>query len=378
MTPCMHAVYCGFGACLRALVEGAARQEGRTLDVNAVGTGGVYKDRTALDVALGGAVPRKAMAAYLRELGALRSPLTRLGIVSFEGDQAGKWPGMACHMPNFQGVEYELRKAVEDGADVNAAVFDCCGKIIWNELDGPCTATYLAASLGRCDVLGVLLAAPISADPDKGETTGSKMTPCHIACESNNPGAVTLLLAHGADPNFVDEYGWTPCMSAAAHGSTASLRALAAGAAVQEGRALDVNAVHEDDGRTALDIALSGDVSYWPEEEDQARSDLEEAAACLRDELGALTGRVVRRRRVCRAAVRELLHRRAAEWLLHKYAAAKARVDFAPGGAGAQKAAAEFASVAASEAAQPPAGAGAGAGDERPRKRARTDGGGVI
>ena len=34
-----------------------------------------------------------------------------------------------------------------------------------------------------------------------------------------------------------------------------------------------------------------------------------------------------------------------------RYKAAKARVDFAPGGTGAQKAAAEFASVAAKEAA---------------------------
>ena len=76
----------------------------------------------------------------------------------------------------------------------------------------------------------------------------------------------------------------------------------------------------------------------------------DEAAVLLRDELGALTGRAVRRRRVCRLAVRELLHRRAAEWLLHKYAAAKARVDFAPGGAGAQLAAAEFTAAAGGQA----------------------------
>ena len=77
----------------------------------------------------------------------------------------------------------------------------------------------------------------------------------------------------------------------------------------------------------------------------------EEAAACLRDELGALTYSEVRAR-ATRARIRKfVLHARAVGWFVWRYKAAKARVDFAPGGTGAQKAAAEFASVAATEAA---------------------------
>ncbi len=64
-------------------------------------------------------------------------------------------------------------------------------------------------------------------------------------------------------------------MIAAAIGRTACLHALAEGTARQpEGRTLDVNAVDRD-GKTALDIALSCNGN-------------EEAAAYLRDELGAL------------------------------------------------------------------------------------------
>ena len=43
-----------------------------------------------------------------------------------------------------------------------------------------------------------------------------------------------------------------------------------------------------------------------------------------------------------------VIHARAAVWFLRRYQAAKARVEFAPGGVGAQKAAASFASVLAS------------------------------
>ena len=71
-TPCMYAAYCGRTACLRALAQGTARQEGRTLDVNAVATGGGFKGKTALDLALD--QDKDEAAAYLRdELGALRA-----------------------------------------------------------------------------------------------------------------------------------------------------------------------------------------------------------------------------------------------------------------------------------------------------------------
>ena len=116
-------------------------------------------------------------------------------------------------------------------------------------------------------------------------------------------------------------------------------------------------------GKTALDLAL---------EQNHA-----EAAAYLRDELGALTAKAIRRRRVCRLAIRVLLqyklHRRAKQWLIERLAAAKARVDFAPGGAGADQAAASFAVAAAvPPQAPPPPPSSDDSCDEPPAKRART------
>ena len=237
---------------------------------------------------------------------------------------------------------------------MNAACF------YWQDgtMGGTCTAACVAARRGHLGVLGVLLAAPVSADPDKGDTSDG-WAPLHAACNYDNPDAVTVLLAHGADPNLADKEGVTPCMMAACWGHTASLWALADGAARQEGRTLDVNAVSTSGnwkGRTALDLAVD--------------HNKDEAAAYLRDELGALTNSEVRAR-ATRARIRKfVLHARAVGWFVWRYKAAKARVDFAPGGTGAQKAAAEFASVAATEAAKevetddvPPP----------PRKRQRTE-----
>ena len=178
-----------------------------------------------------------------------------LGLAIINGDAAG------------------ARKAV-DGADVNAAVFNCYGTMC---LGGDCTAAFVAARHGHTGFLGVLLAAPVSADPDKGDT-GTGWTPLHAACANDHPDAVTVLLAHGADPNRVNKYGWTPCMVAAMWGRTACLRALAEGAARQEGQALDVNAVATRGpaaGMTVLDLALESVTTLG-------------AATYLRDELGAL------------------------------------------------------------------------------------------
>ena len=119
----------------------------------------------------------------------------QLGLKSRTGDAAG------------------ARKAVvEDGADVNAACFDGHN----GAMGGTCTATFVAARRGHTGVLGVLLAAPVSADPDKGDARDGE-TPCGAACRGNHPDAVALLLAHGADPNLVDEDGWTPCMLSLIH-----------------------------------------------------------------------------------------------------------------------------------------------------------------
>ena len=83
-TPCMHAANRGSTACLRALAEGTARQEGRTLGVNVVGTEmccapellplewDSCKGQTALDIAARNSDDE--VAVCLRdELGALRA-----------------------------------------------------------------------------------------------------------------------------------------------------------------------------------------------------------------------------------------------------------------------------------------------------------------
>ena len=178
--------------------------------------------------------------------------LMQLGLASFRGDEAG------------------VLKAVDDGADVNAGVFN----FLTGTIQGGtyCTAAYVAAFHGHGGVLGVLLSAPVSADPNKGGTR-YEHTPCHAACLNDRPDAVTVLLAHGADPNRVSMNGYTSCMFAAINGHTACLRALA------QGRTLDVNAVAtggSDGGKTALDMAVE--------------CKKVEAAAYLRDELGALRG----------------------------------------------------------------------------------------
>ena len=173
--------------------------------------------------------------------------------------------GRAC----ATGNEYEAREALDAGANAQAAIYLANGTV-----GGTCAAVYLAASVGHEKLLaGVLLPAPVSADPDKVRTdTGA--TPCHVACANNHPDALTTLLAFGANPNRADQRGVTPCMTAASMCHTACLRALAAGAA-RQGRALDVNAMctgGRAKGMTALDLAFGQRA----------------AAAYLRDELGAL------------------------------------------------------------------------------------------
>ena len=205
------------------------------------------------------------------------------------------------------------RKALDAGADPKAPVYRLGGL-----MGGKCTAAYLAARSGS-KALGVLLDAP-GVDPNEGQhrakipasrqeaqETGRRLwdprakkgkpavfentsTPCHSACWKNQPGAIELLMKHGADPNRVERgatgigNALTPCMIAAKYGSTACLRALAEGAAQQVlenpkmASGLNVNAVAMlYSGKrapvTALDIAM--------------QHNHEEAVAFLR-ELGAL------------------------------------------------------------------------------------------
>ena len=174
-------------------------------------------------------------------------------IIAQRMEQAQANLGKACREGDVAGA----RKAVEDGADVDADVFTVIGA-----MGGPCTAAYVAARWGSANVFGdVLLPSPVSADPNKGHTN-SGWTPCHIACQTDHPDAVTVLLVHGADPNRANKGGVTPCMLAARNGHTACIRALSKGAA-RRGVVLDVNAVIPTrpgeilSTRTALDLTFS-------------------------------------------------------------------------------------------------------------------------
>ena len=229
--------------------------------------------------------------------------------------------GIACFFDNKDAAQ----AAIYAGVDVNAAVFTSTGR-----LGGTYTAAYVAANWGSTAVLRLLLSPPVSADPDKGCISYGD-TPCHAACFGNHPAAIAVLMKHGADPTPTGKCGFTACMWAANRGHKSCLRALSEGAARQEGRTLNINAVGDNvgwgwEGKTALDWAIQ-----------QNRA---EAAAYLRDELGALRAKAVRRRRVCRKAIRVLLqyklHRCVKEWLIERLAAAKVRLEFQPGGPGAQ------------------------------------------
>ena len=131
-----------------------------------------------------------------------------------------------------------------------------------------CTAAFVAAHHNHGGGLRFLVGA-CGVDPNAVDEAGS--TPLPIACAMGPPDAAPVLLALGADPTVATRNGVTPCMIAAYHsGSVPCLRALAAGG---PGGALGdaVNALDKN-GRTALALAV--------------KYNMDEAAACLRDELG--------------------------------------------------------------------------------------------
>ena len=143
--------------------------------------------------------------------------------------------GQACR----EGNGPKAYEALDAGANVDALTFWTNG-----HLDGPHSATSVSTRWGRTAFLrDVLLPPPVSADPNKGDAEYG-LTPLHEACLYDHPDTLTVLMAYGADPNQTTHTcGATPCMLAARHGNTACLRALAEGAALQEGRTLDVNAL---------------------------------------------------------------------------------------------------------------------------------------
>ena len=185
---------------------------------------------------------------------------------------------------------------------------------------------------------------------------------------------IRVLHLFGADLNQRDSDNYTPMMMAAAGGWDVSIievlheLAREGGTAVDD--SVDINATAADEEGTGQWTALDRLIYHYAPL--PVPADVQTRMAAL----GALTGRQVRRRRVCRKAMRVLLQRRLVrarnKWLVEEFKAAKARVDFAPGGTGAAAAAASWAAGVATAASRKRgrdagAGAGAGAGAKRAR-----------
>jgi len=107
------------------------------------------------------------------------------------------------------------------------------------------TLLHLAAFFGREEAARLLLArgAPAEAAADNAMA----VRPLHSAVAGGSAAVVHHLLAAGADPNTLQQRGFTPLMGAAAGGNREMVEDLLAHGA-------DPTAVSED-GRTAADLA---------------------------------------------------------------------------------------------------------------------------
>ena len=315
-TPLATAARRGYTNCIIAIAEGAHARGGIYLKFHERSKFGFgTPEKTPLDWAL--AEGHMETAAVLRDLEAAQD-------LRMAKMKAPRTLGKAC----AGGDAAAVRKAVELGADVNADTYNEDGGLdAGGKFTAACVAVLNSTSwVGSNDAMlrDVLLPAPVSADPNKGNTkNGATLTHYAVAEMSahnsetkpqSDVKTIQALVAHGADFTRGDIDGWTPIMEMAkARSGMALLRALAA-AAKAHGVALDVNAVchnrstfvendagklvirdkyasegrrYNDAGKTALDMAMdevqhpSCNASGIRLEECQAR------VAFLRDELGA-------------------------------------------------------------------------------------------
>ena len=87
------------------------------------------------------------------------------------------------------------------------------------------TALYVAARGGHLDVVELLLAPPVCADP--GAPNDNRRTPLHAAVMEGRARVVRRLLEAGADPRASDRSGTSLCHEAAQQGNVAMLELLA-------------------------------------------------------------------------------------------------------------------------------------------------------
>ena len=108
------------------------------------------------------------------------------------------------------------------------------------------TALHYAAFFGQEDAAQLLLERGAAADV-VARNERIHVTPLHSAASGGHAAIVKLLLAHGADPNAVQEGGFTPLHSAAQKDDDESVEALLAAGA-------DPTLATED-GRIAAELA---------------------------------------------------------------------------------------------------------------------------
>lgn len=87
------------------------------------------------------------------------------------------------------------------------------------------TPLHLAAWAGHQDIVNQLVTHPHRpANPN--QQTDDRQTPAHCAAQHGHTGALTTLLAHGADPNLTNQRGETPLDLAAQYGRLQAVQML--------------------------------------------------------------------------------------------------------------------------------------------------------
>jgi ankyrin repeat protein len=110
------------------------------------------------------------------------------------------------------------------------------------------TALHLACFFNRPGAVSLLLEA--GADPNAVATNGSELRPLHSAAAGRSPEIIAMLLRAGAEPDAQQRGGYTALHAAAQHGDQVIADTL-----IEDGANPHLA---DDDGKTAGDHARAG------------------------------------------------------------------------------------------------------------------------